>query len=358
MSSAPASGSRVRQLNPGRLAELVLESAADFAIFTTDLSGVITSWNSAAERVMGWIEAEAVGQHASIIFTPEDREQDGCGQEMAEAQTSGRATDERWHLRKDGSRFWGAGSMTRLEDDETGEHLGYCKIVRDRTEQHEAGQQLEASEALLRNVMENNPDSLELLDRDGRLISVNGPGFRLMQNDNLQHISGKQWVSLWPDEERSKAENALDEATAGRVGRFQGFRLTLEGTPKCWDVQVTSVPGSKRQPGLLLACSRDVTELVAAQSALRRSEERLRTALSISTVGVMFWSPDFGLTEVNDAFLRMTGFSREEAVGKTWQELTPPEFHLPSLKARSARVSAAYRRPCPCRIFRKFPMRG
>ena len=126
MSSAPASGSRVRQLNPGRLAELVLESAADFAIFTTDLSGVITSWNSAAERVMGWIEAEAVGQHASIIFTPEDREQDGCGQEMAEAQTSGRATDERWHLRKDGSRFWGAGSMTRLEDDETGEHLGYC----------------------------------------------------------------------------------------------------------------------------------------------------------------------------------------------------------------------------------------
>jgi PAS domain S-box-containing protein len=98
-------------------------------------------------------------------------------------------------------------------------------------------------------------------------------------------------------------------------------------------VQVTSVPGSERQPSLLLASSRDVTELVAAQSALRRSEERLRTALSISTVGVMFWSPDFGLTEVNDAFLRMTGFSREEAVGKTWQELTPPEFYPPSLKA-------------------------
>ncbi|MBI0539602.1 PAS domain S-box protein [Roseomonas sp. KE2513] len=333
MSSTPVSPSRARQLSSGRLAELVLESAADFAIFTTDLDGIITSWNSAAERVMGWSEAEALGQHARIIFTPEERAGEVCDLEMAQARATGRARDERWHRRKDGSRFWGSGSMTRLEDDETGEHLGYCKIVRDRTEQHEAGQRLEANQVLLTNVLESNPDCLKLLDLEGRVSFMNGPGLKLMEFDGLPDVSGKPWASFWPERERSKVKAALAEASAGRVGRFQGFCPTAKGTPKYWDVQVTSVPGSEEQSGLLLASSRDVTELETMQSALRRSEDRLRTAFAISTVGVIFWGPDFGLTEVNDAFLRMTGFSREEAIGKTWQELTPPEFHPPSLKA-------------------------
>ena len=353
MDSRPVSSSHVRQLSSGRLAELVLESAADFAIFTADLDGLITSWNSAAERIMGWSEAEAVGQHACMIFTPEEQAKEACDLEMAQARATGHAKDERWHCRKDRSRFWGAGSMTRLEDDDTGEHLGYCKIVRDRTEQHEAGQRLEASNVLLANVLESNPDCLTLLGLDGRVTFMNGPGMRLMEFNGLQDVSGKHWVSLWPEDERSKAADALAEAMAGRVGRFQGFCPTAKGTPKWWDVQVTSVPGCGERSGLLLASSRDITELEAVQSALRHSEERLRTALSISTVGVMFWSLGFGLTEVNDAFLRMTGFSREEAIGKTWQELTPPEFHPPSLNAIAEVTTIGETTPYEKQYYRK-----
>jgi PAS domain S-box-containing protein len=333
MASWPVNAPRVRPLSSGRLAELVVESATDFAIFTTDPDGVITSWNSAAERVMGWSEPEAVGRHACMIFTPADQAMDGWNEEMAAARDTGQATDERWHLRKDGSSFWGSGTLTRLRDDGTGEHPGYCKIVRDRTEQHEAGLRLEASKVLLRNMLESNPDCLKLLSLDGRLTFMNAPGLQLMEMDGPQDIIGKPWISLWPDQERSKVEGALAEAAAGRVGRFQGLCPTARGTPKWWDVQVTSVPGSGGEPGLLLASSRDLTELETTQSALRRSEERLRTALSISTVGVKFWGPDFRLTEVNGAFLRMTGFTHEEVLGKTWQELTPPEFHPASLKA-------------------------
>ncbi|WP_052402911.1 hybrid sensor histidine kinase/response regulator [Muricoccus aerilatus] len=353
MGSTPVSSSRARQLSRSRLAELVLESAADFAIFTADLNGIITSWNSAAERVMGWSEAEAVGQHACMIFTPEEHAKETCDLEMAQARAAGRAKDERWHRRKDGSRFWGAGSMTRLEDDETREHLGYCKIVRDRTQQHEASQRLEASNVLLSNVLESNPDCVKLLDLAGRVSFMNGPGLKLMEIDGLQDVSGRPWLSLWPERERSKVAAALAEALAGRVGRFQGFCPTARGTPKWWDVQVTSVPGNEEQPGLLLASSRDVTELETVQSALRRSEERLRTALSISTVGVMFWGPGFGLTEVNDAFLRMTSFSREEAIGKTWQELTPPEFHAPSQKAVAEVLTIGETTPYEKQYFRR-----
>jgi PAS domain S-box-containing protein len=78
---------------------------------------------------------------------------------------------------------------------------------------------------------------------------------------------------------------------------------------------------------------RQVAEAVRESEALRRSEERLReseerlrSALSIGTVGVMFWDEEGVLVDVNDAFLQMTGFTRSKALGKSWDEFTPPEF--------------------------------
>ncbi|PWU04380.1 MAG: hypothetical protein C5B52_01580 [Bacteroidetes bacterium] len=73
---------------------------------------------------------------------------------------------------------------------------------------------------------------------------------------------------------------------------------------------------------------------ISNQQDLRISEKWFPGAFSISTVGVMFWRKEnFKLGDANDAFLQMTGFPREEALGKSWQDFTPPEFHAISLKA-------------------------
>ena len=351
MNSRKVDLARHRLPSPGRLAELVLESSADFAVLTICLDGTITSWNSAAERVMGWSEDEAVGREACMIFTPEDQAADTCGQEMAKARSSGRAADERWHIRKDGTRFWGSGSMTRLEDDETGQHIGYVKIVRDRTEQHLAGERLRASEAVLRGVFENSADCLKLLTLDGRLTLMNGPGLAMLGFGGLEEVRGRDYAALWPEEEREKVKLALAEAAAGRVGRFHGRGPA--DTPRWWDVQVTPVPGGDGRPELLVVSSRDVTERERSREALRLSEARLRAALGISTVGVMFWGPDFALTEANDAFLHMTGFSHDEVIGKTWQELTPPEFHASSLRTVEELATVGETTPYEKQFYRK-----
>jgi PAS domain S-box-containing protein len=275
MNSIAGPASRTDRLGRARIAELILESAADFAIVTTDLDGTITGWNAAAERTMGWPEAEAVGQHASMLFTPEDRAQDVCGREMAEARAEGRAADERWHARKDGSRFWASGATTPLRCEHTGEHLGFLKILRDRTAEHRSGERLRASEALLRSVMENSADCLKLLTPDGRVSHMNAPGLRAMEIADPEAVLGKDWASLWPEAERAKLGAALAEARAGRVGRFQGLCPTAKGAPKWWDVQVTSVPGSGGEPELLLASSRDVTEQRRAEEELRLLNGRL-----------------------------------------------------------------------------------
>ncbi len=105
----------------------LMESVKDYAIFTTDTKGKITSWNTGAERFFGYAEAEILGQHAAILYTPEDCEQGVPEHELSAAAAEGRAEDERWHLRKDGSRFWVSGMVTPLRD-EAGSLLGFTKI--------------------------------------------------------------------------------------------------------------------------------------------------------------------------------------------------------------------------------------
>lgn len=111
---------------------LAAQSTRDFAILTIGLDGRITSWNAGAEHLFGYEHDEAIGERADRIFTPEDRERGIPEHEMNTAREQGRAEDERWHLRKDGSRFYCSGIMTALFDD-GGALCGYAKIARDLT---------------------------------------------------------------------------------------------------------------------------------------------------------------------------------------------------------------------------------
>ena len=118
--------------------DLLLENAREYAIFTMDTDARIALWNAGAERILGWTEAEALGQSGEIIFTPEQRAAGVPEYEMEKSRRDGEASDERWHVRRDGSRFWAKGVMTSLYDD-AGHLRGFAKILRDgtREKQHQ-----------------------------------------------------------------------------------------------------------------------------------------------------------------------------------------------------------------------------
>jgi two-component system CheB/CheR fusion protein len=112
---------------------LLVESAHDYAIFMLDPQGNVLSWNSGAERLTGHREQEIIGQSGAALFTTEDRAAGLPEREIRLAAESGRALDERWHLRKDGTRFWASGVMTPARDAQ-GKLRGFVKIMRDQTE--------------------------------------------------------------------------------------------------------------------------------------------------------------------------------------------------------------------------------
>ena len=120
----------------------IVNGATDTAIISTDHDGLITSWNTGAHRILGWSEDEALGQTLERIFTEEDRSRGQLAREIADAERLGRGGgEEGWRVRKNGSRFWAAGELTPIRD-ENHRTIGFIKILRDRTAQRQAEEEI------------------------------------------------------------------------------------------------------------------------------------------------------------------------------------------------------------------------
>jgi PAS domain S-box-containing protein len=125
-----------RQPTPAYRDELFyqfVQNVQDHAIFAVDPQGRIRHWNAGAAQIMGFDASEVLGRELNEIFTQEDCDAGIPRLELETAERMGRAADERWHVRKDGSRFWGLGAVTAIRAPDGG-LLGFGKIVADRTD--------------------------------------------------------------------------------------------------------------------------------------------------------------------------------------------------------------------------------
>jgi PAS domain S-box-containing protein len=195
---------------------LLIESVEDYAIIIQDNGGRIEVWNPGATRMFGYTREEAFGQSIEIIFTPEDRAQGAHLEEMKKAREDGHAADERWHLHKDGSRFYVSGVLTLLRDDELN---GYAKIARDLTESKRAEEELRrAHEALEQRVEER---TRELAQANEALRTENAQR-RQIEKSRLRLL--RQLVRTQEDERRRIAREIHDHLGQ----QSTALRLNLE----------------------------------------------------------------------------------------------------------------------------------
>jgi len=187
------------------LFELV-ESATDFAIFTIDPNGIVTTWNTGAERLFGFAAEEIVGSAADVIFTLEDRQAGAPQKERRVAREKGRAQDERWHQRKDGTQFWASGLMMPLKGEE-----GFFKITRDRTEQHEAYQRLRENEERFRILATSIPQ-LVFRTRPGGERTWGSPQWTDFTGLGLDESVGFGWLDAVHPEDRGETQAAWRDA--------------------------------------------------------------------------------------------------------------------------------------------------
>jgi PAS domain S-box-containing protein len=203
------------------LAQEIVESSTDFAIFTLDPDGLITSWNPGAEHLLGWSPENAIGRNGRFIFTEEDQQAGTPEDEIARTESEGRALNERYHIRSDGSRFWGSGILMKLKT------TGYVKIVRDRTAEREA-------ERRLASLTDALPGVVFAADADGHLVQTN-VRFREYTGRDEPALHGDRWLeSIHPDHRKRTQEawshaiqsgNAFEETflVADRDGKYRCF---------------------------------------------------------------------------------------------------------------------------------------
>jgi PAS domain S-box-containing protein len=130
-------GKITRDLSERREAELqyrrLIEGVNDYAIYSLDPTGRITSWNSGAQRMKGYAPAEILGEHFSKFYTAEDRASGMPARVLEMAATEGHYEGEGWRVRKDRSTLWSSVVVTAIRN-EAGELLGFSKITRDVTD--------------------------------------------------------------------------------------------------------------------------------------------------------------------------------------------------------------------------------
>lgn len=145
---------------------LFVNNVRDYALFQMDAEGRVVAWNSGAEHLLGYTADEILGQSGASIFVPEDIAAGMPEQELRTSASLGRASDERWHLRKDGTRFWCNGVMSVMRD-ERGRLRGFAKVMRDETDRLRADEQLKASlrekEILLKEIHHRVKNNLQVI---------------------------------------------------------------------------------------------------------------------------------------------------------------------------------------------------
>jgi two-component system CheB/CheR fusion protein len=195
---------------------LLLESVTDYSIIIQDKEGLIELWNPGAERMFGYTAAEAIGQSIELIFTPEDREHGAHLAEMRTARERGVAQDERWHLRKDGSRFYVSGVLTLLRH--TG-LIGYAKIARDLTESKRAEEELRRAHEELEQRVEKRTRELAWANEALRVENA-----ERMQIEKARLRLLRQLVRTQEDERRRIAREIHDHLGQ----QSTALRLNLE----------------------------------------------------------------------------------------------------------------------------------
>ncbi|MBD0306654.1 MAG: PAS domain S-box protein, partial [Microcoleus sp. T1-bin1] len=331
---------------------LIIEGVKDYAIFMLDPEGYVASWNSGADRILGYTAHEIVGNKSECFFTKEDIAIGKPQEKLIMAAAEGRYENEGWRLRKDGSRFWANIIVTPLRD-ESGELQGFSQVMQDITEPKRAAEEkmqliasLQASEKKFRTLYESTSDAVMLLDEQG-FLDCNPATLELFGCRTQSEFCGKHPSEfsppLQPDglDSMSLFQERINTALRSGNCRFDWRHCRLDGSEFPAEVLLTSMDiGGKMG---LQAVVRDITYRVEAQEALKQANEilecrvkertsQLEEAIKKLTLSEEKFSKAFRSSpdpmiittfaegrfiEVNDSFLSITGYALEETIGNT-----------------------------------------
>lgn len=272
---------------------VLLQSVTDYAIYTLDPDGHISSWNTGAEKISGYSSEDVLGKSYAILFHPETLDTGLPQQLLNTAQTEGRAVDEGWRIHKSGSRFYAHSVLNRVNDP-AGHLEGFVKVTRDMTAQKLA----DAQRATLSSILSTVVDPMLVIDHRGTIETFN-PAAERVFGYRAEEVLNCNVNMLMPSPDREQHDSYLNEYERTGIAHVIGVGREIiaqrkDGSTFPADLSVSEmvIDGHKKFTGIV----RDITARKAAEEAVQRSEQRLMLALEAGKIGV--WDLDMKTEEV------------------------------------------------------------
>ena len=303
----------------------ILDSSIDFAIIVTNREGRVTDWNKGAERLLGWSTREMIGQTVDRLFTPEDRIVDRPQVEMNQALDKGRASDERWHLKADGSRFFALGELMPLRERD-GAQTGFVKILRDRTREHEADKalrrteaRLRASEDHLRHTVELSPQVAWTCDPQGNIVSYS-PRWLELTGQAPGEPDGAGWAKALHPDDLPHTMVVFEACLASGEPVDVDYRIRVAATGAYRWMRARAHPRRNEAGDIVrwYGVVEDVHDRKLAETHLRESEARFRAFAQAVPNHIWSATPDGKLDWVNDRALAFGGTDPDHNTGDGW----------------------------------------
>lgn len=306
----------------------VVESVHDFAIIAMDCDSRIIRWNAGAVAIFGYSEDEVRGQLVELIFTPEDRAAGVPQRELKKAREKGWAEDERWHLRKDGTHFFGSGSVSPVRDG-AGTLIGFTKVLRDSTKRWEALRALRESEESFRAVFETVAVGMvQVESQTGNFLRVNRC-FCGITGYREEELIGKSFRELThPDDSEADFEVFL-RMVRGESQEYVAEKRYVRKDGRVIWVHVSGMPvrdEAHHTVRYVVGVVQDITERRYAELAQTEAEERFRLASEIAGLGA--WDTNYETEEVHwsPRLKEIFGLPADAQIrGETGLEMIHPE---------------------------------
>nr|WP_275994145.1 PAS domain S-box protein [Argonema antarcticum] len=288
----------------------------------------ISWWSKEAERLFGWCAAEVIGKHPhdwQFVF-PEDVEVVNDTMSRLLSGSEQRNISHNRNYTKNGSVIHCEWYNSVLLD-ESGNLVSVLSLVLDVTERQRADSERYRSEQEFKALAENSPDIIARFDRELRHVYVNPavekatgiPREKFIGKTNAELGFSPELNIFWQERVNHIFETALESSLEFDFPSPSGTRYYQSRM-----VPEFALDGSVES---ILSITRDVTEYKVAQSALQKSETRFRSVFESKMIAMGFWDENGYVTDVNDAFLELIGYTRSDLIAKKlhWQDITPPE---------------------------------
>lgn len=253
--------------------ERIVADIEEYALFRLDASGHVESWNRGAEAIKGYSADEILGNHIRTFYTEADRDRGLPEQLLDEARENGRAEDEGWRVRADGTRFWASVVINALTD-EDGTVRGFAKVTRDMTNRKRRERQLDA-------VFNSTFQFMGLLDTEGTVLRVNDAALELVEESREDILGRPAWETPWwqGDDERVAAlKDAIERAASGEFVKYEvdiDTNQCDDDRPVTIDFSLTPVYDDDGDVSLVVPEGHDITVRKERARELRREQERL-----------------------------------------------------------------------------------